>query len=181
MEYTQPPIKIIEHQDGLSSISVDVVESGDGFCSRWWVTRRDWIGVQIIAYFELATYGNSLADAERRVGFMAPEVMAFMLSATGGLGTVLYKAAGGGSSQDYLRAHALAHVTAHAPHMHLESKTTRTAVLYDLLSSFHVTAPAILLADFEGLSSVRTIHDRLAEARKQGILPSPGQGRTYDQ
>jgi hypothetical protein len=57
------------------------------------------------------------------------------------------------------------------------SVTARTAVLYTFALQFNINNPAALIASGEGLSSVRTIHDRLAHARRIGLLESPGKGK----
>ena len=52
----------------------------------------------------------------------------------------------------------------------------RTAIRFQQLSSEGEASAAKLIAEWDGIS-VRTVHDRLFQARKRGLLAYPGTGR----
>lgn len=142
--------------------TISVSKEGDGYTSQWVVTSQDEVGVQLLAVLNLPVYGYTEQGAVNRVGFIASDVVKFLSSVVGGLGNP--------NTAGVEDEHVIAHLTHYAPtYAHL-TKTERTAVLFEFLTQFNVHAPAVLLAKHEGLSSARTIHDRLAQARKQGLI-----------
>lgn len=52
----------------------------------------------------------------------------------------------------------------------------RTAARYKQLTSWGEASAAKLIAEWDGIS-VRTVHDRLFQARKRGLLAYPGSGK----
>lgn len=142
--------------------TVIVLEEGGGFSTQWVVSHRDVVGVQILGVLNLPIYGFTKIDALKRVGFISGDVIKFVTSVAGGLGSPITA----GLDEQHVREH----LKYFAPQFEDLPKTERTAILYELVSQFRVHAPAVILAQFEGLASARTIHDRLSQARKQGLL-----------
>jgi hypothetical protein len=64
----------------------------------------------------------------------------------------------------------------HIDNLSVTTRVERTVILYELALQFNINNPAALIAQIETLPSVRTIHDRLAHARRIGLLDSPGKG-----
>lgn len=153
--------------------TVELKDIGDGWVSEWWVSRnlRNELGVELLGYVRVPVYGNLKEDAKRRLGFIYEDVFNFLGIVAGGFGSV-----GAGSDVASARKHAKAHLQVWNDVIG-GTKTGRTATMYLLAVDFGVNNPAALIAEVEVLPSVRTVHDRLAHARRIGLLDSYGKGR----
>lgn len=153
--------------------TVELKDIGDGWVSEWWVSRnlRNDLGVELLGYVRVPVYGDLKDDAKRRLGFIYEDVVNFLGTVAGGFGSV-----GAGSDVASARKHAKAHLQVWNDVIG-GTKTGRTATMYLLAVDFGVNNPAALIAEVEVLPSVRTVHDRLAHARRIGLLDSYGKGR----
>lgn len=155
--------------------TVELKESGEGWVSEWWVSRNLMgdLGVQLLGCLRLPVFGDTEEDAERRIGFIYEDVMGFARDIAGGYGSV-----GAGNDVKNSRIHCKSHLQVWSDiGMHSYNKTALTASLYSLAIDFGVNNPAALIAEVEAVG-VRAIHERIAYARRIGLLDSYGKGRT---
>lgn len=155
--------------------TVELKENGEGWISEWWISRNliGDLGVQLLGCLKLPVFGETKDDAERRIGFVYDEVMKFARDIAGGYGSV-----GAGSDVKNSRKHCKAHLQVWRDvNTHSHNKTELTAALYSLAIDFGVNNPAALIAEVE-VVGVRAVHERLAYARRIGLLDSYGKGRT---
>lgn len=163
-------IELLEFRDEGSYASVRVQKLDSGFSSEWWISRNYGEEIQVKGCLYIPLYAENVEDAERRCRLIAEDVIEFATWAGGGTAGVA------GQSDEYRRAHAKHHLLEHMDSLGRMSLTERTAVLYQFAVQFNINNPAALIAQVEVLPSVRTIHDRLAHARRTGLLDSPGKG-----
>lgn len=153
--------------------TVEVKESGDGWVSEWWVSRNlgSDLGVQLIGYVRVPVFGETKDDALRRLGFVYETVMAFVRDTAGGFGSV-----GTGNDVAGAKLHCKAHLQVWLDVVPTYNRTETTAMLYSLAVDFGVNNPAALIAEVEVIG-VRAVHERIAYARRIGLLDSYGKGR----
>jgi hypothetical protein len=165
---------LYEYFEGDLYATVDVIDKGDGWVSTWLISRnlRNNLGVELLGRFVFPVWGETKVDAVRRTGFIYESVVNFAAEVSGGEGLV-----GNGGDVVSARRHCKAHLQ-YWQDIVGGTKTSRTADLYLLAIAFGVNNPAALIAEVEVLDSVRTVHDRLAHARRIGLLDSHGRGRT---
>ena len=161
----------MEYTKGRDYASIRLLKTATGWASEWIVSRNYGDYIRVLGLFEIPVFGEEYLDAERRCRLMADEVLDFA-SWAGGVESGLLSA-----GDEYRRAHCRNHLFTHVEGLGRMSVTERTAVLYTFALQFNINNPAALIASVEGLSSVRTIHDRLAHARRIGLLESPGKGK----
>lgn len=165
---------LYEFFEGDLYATVELKDVGDGWVSEWWVSRnlRSDLGVQLLGYFRIPVFGELKEDAKRRLGFIYEDVVNFARDIAGGNGSV-----GAGGDVAVARKHAKAHMQVWSDVFPNVRKTEHTVLLYQLAVDFGVNNPAALIAEVEVLPSVRTVHERLAHARRIGLLDSYGRGR----
>jgi hypothetical protein len=163
-------IELLEYRNERSYASVRIQKLDAGLSSEWWVSSMSGEDLQLGGSISIPLFGETLEDGERRCRLIAEEVMEFMSWAGGG------EAGVGGSADEYRRAHCRNHLAEWSEALYVSSVTAKTADLYLLATQFNINNPAALIAQVEGLSSVRTVHERLAHARRIGLLDSPGKG-----
>jgi hypothetical protein len=159
--------------------TVELVKSGDGYVSTWYVSRTlgNNLGVELIGRLVIPVWGAEHEDAVRRLGFISDSVVEFLSGAASGLGEI-----GNGGDVVSARRHCKAHiqvwidVIGNVGGEGIKSKTAVTADLYLLAVNFGVNNPAALIAEVE-VVGVKAIHDRLNHARRLGLLVSYGKGR----
>lgn len=163
---------LYEFIHGDAYATVELKDSGDGWVSEWWVSRNLYpeLGVKLLGYFRIPVFGELKDDAKRRLGFISDEVLDFALSIAGGTGSV-----GAGGEVVLARKHCKAHLQYWSDVIPSVKKTEHTAVLYSFAVDFGVNNPAALIAEVE-VVGVRTIHERIAHARRIQILDSYGKG-----
>lgn len=154
--------------------TVELKDIGDGWVSEWWVSRNlsEDLGVELLGYVRVPVFGDLKDDAKRRLGFIYEDIMGFVAGIAGGYGSV-----GAGNDVSTARKHAKAHMQVWSDVIPNVKRTEHTVVLYQLAVDFGVNNPAALIAEVEVLPSVRTVHDRLAHARRIGLLDSYGRGK----
>ena len=164
---------LYEFFEGYLYATVEVKESGDGWISEWWVSRKldGDLGVTLLGCFRIPVYGETKEDAVRRIGFIYEDVVNFARDIAGGFGSV-----GAGNDVVGARKHCKAHLQVWSDSIPAIRKTEHTATLYSLALDFGVNNPAALIAEVEVIG-VRAVHERIAYARKLGILDSYGKGR----
>lgn len=163
-------IELLEFRDERSYASVRIQKLDNGLSSEWWVSSNSGEDLQLGGCVSIPLFGETVEDGERRCRLIADEVLEFMSWAGGG------EAGVGGSADEYRRAHCRNHLAEWSERMYSGSRTAKTADLYLLATQFNINNPAALIASVEGLQSVRTVHERLAHARRVGLLDSPGKG-----
>lgn len=154
--------------------TVELKDSGDGWVSEWWVSRnvRGTYELQVLGYLRIPVYGDSKESASRRLQFIYEELMKFMAFSSGGVGDT-----GSGGDVPGARKHCKAHLQTWGDTLANAKRVEHTAALYSFAVEFGVNNPAALIAEVEVLPSVRTVHDRIAHARRIGLLDSYGKGR----
>ncbi|MGL4998178.1 MAG: hypothetical protein ACRC5T_04355 [Cetobacterium sp.] len=166
-------IELLKFEHRKDFATVDIQKLDLGLSSEWWVSHNLGHDIRLSGSLRIPLMGLDVLDGERRAGFIAGEVMEAVsyFGAHGDAGV-------GGPADVRRRAHCRDHLAYQIdgldPRM---TATDRTAALYRFAIQFNVTNPAALIAQIEGLDSVRTVHDRLAYARKIGLLDSPGKGK----
>lgn len=143
----------------------------EGTASDWWVSVSNGQYLRVIAHLNLVLHGASPADAKRRAMLIAPGVVEFVSTTWGGERSP-------GDKLTDLR-HAELHMSLHAEALEDLSEYEKTVSLYELLGGFKISNPAVVIADHLGVKSVRTIHDRIARARKDGLLTAYGRGKAH--
>jgi hypothetical protein len=154
--------------------SVRVIPLDSGLCSEWWVSHNSEGNLRVIGTFLIPILGYTVAEAEQRCGHIAQGVVEFALWSGNGVAGVP------GTSDDGRRGHCLVHLQENCETLErfgVSGAVEKTCALYLLALGFNVNNPAALIAQAEGLSSVKTVHERLAYGRKLGLLTSPGKGR----
>jgi hypothetical protein len=165
--------ELLEYRREDTFATVRVIPLAGGWASEWWLSRRfpKNVEVAVLGMFLIPVFGDDLDSVERRIRLMSDEVIDFSEWAYGGTAGVQV------SSSELTRLHAQKHMAEHRDALAITSATERTAVLYSLAVQFGVNNPAALIARVEVLPSVRTVHDRLAHARRIRLLDSPGKGK----
>lgn len=164
---------LYEFFEGDRYATVQLHNTGDGWLSEWWVSRNisRTYELQVLGYVRLPIFGETKEQAYRRLDFIYEELMNFMAFASGGVGDT-----GAGGDVASARLHCKAHLQAWGDTLSSISKTEHTSALYSLAVEFGVNNPAALIAEVE-VVGVRTVHDRIAHARRIGLLDSYGKGR----
>ena len=142
--------------------------------TEWWVSRNisGTYELQLLGVLRLPVYGKDKDEASRRIRFIYEDVVNSIASWSGGVGFV-----GAGGDVVSARKHCKSHLQVWGDELSAANKTEHTAALYSFAVEFGVNNPAALIAEVEVLPSVRTVHDRIAYARRIGILDSYGKGR----
>ena len=164
---------LYEFLEGDLYATVELTDSGEGWVSEWWVSRKfdSDLGVQLIGYIRLPVFGETREDAVRRIGFIYEDVVNLARDVSGGSGSV-----GAGNDVKRTRAHAKAHLQYWLDMGLGITKTEQTSVMYALAVDFGMNNPAALIAEVE-VVGVRAVHERIAYARRIGLLSSHGRGR----
>lgn len=163
--YYSPKGDIFVYKTGELLLSAQVILVDGSYVSVWWVSR--WYGggsqVQVAASVTLPVYGENLHTAQGILKHMVEDV-ARLATYSGGMG----------SAADWERPES-DHIEAHLEYYMSQSSGLsmlgRTAFLYGILKEFRAYNPGHVLSKIEGVTSVRTIHDRIARARDEGLLP----------
>jgi hypothetical protein len=163
-------VELLEFRKGRVYATVRLQKLDSGWSSEWWITHNFGDNVRVSGCLYIPLFAENADGAERRCRLMADEVLDFASWAGGGVAGV------GGQADDGRRAHAKRHLMEHIDNLSVTTRVERTVILYELALQFNINNPAALIAQIETLPSVRTIHDRLAHARRIGLLDSPGKG-----
>ena len=163
----------IYHKSGSQiHISYGVRVSGSGLVADYWGVDFSALPT-VIGHVSLPIYGGSISDLSRdRAVDRLPVVFDLFSGWTFSEGLILDEA-----PEDHIAAHLHA---MRVEHLWNDNSTMyQTAGLYSMLSDFRVRNPAVVIQKHMGVSSVRTVHDRIARARQAGMIPSFGQGRAH--
>lgn len=165
---------LYEFMEGDLYATVELTNTGDGWVSEWWISRNvlGTYELMVLGYLRLPVFGETVKDASRRIHFIYEDVVKSVASWSGGVGDT-----GAGGDVVSARKHCKAHLQYWGDMLSAANKTEHTAALYSFAVEFGVNNPAALIAEVEVLPSVRTVHDRIAYARRIGILDSYGKGR----
>lgn len=153
--------------------TVELHNTSDGWVSEWWVSRNvsESYELIVLGYLRIPVYGEDKDAAYRRISFIYEDVLDSIASWSGGVGSV-----GSGGDVVSARKHCKSHLQMWGEFLSAANKTEHTAALYSFAVEFGVNNPAALIAEVE-VVGVRSVHDRIAYARKIGILDSYGKGR----
>lgn len=153
----------------VATVSLEV--SSGGAISDWWVSVSNGRYLRVIAHLNLIIHGGTVPEARRRAMLLAPSVIEFVSTTWGGEL----------SPDDKLKdsRHAGLHMALHEDALDGISDFAKTVSLYELLGGFKLQNPAVIIAEHLGLNSVRTVHDRIARARKDGLLETYGRGKAH--
>jgi hypothetical protein len=159
------------HKDVFASVSLTF--NLGGWVSNWTVSRKQGQIIQVIGMVSLPLFGAHPNEVVRRVNFVAQDLLPLLRDTYGGIGAPEYEDA------QWQDIHAEAHVRAHLPEITADglSKTEETAILYSLLQQLGISHAARALSTILQLN-VRTVHERVSEARAKGILPPTSQGKS---
>jgi hypothetical protein len=165
---------LYEFLEGDLYATVELRDTGDGWVSEWWISRNvlGTYELLVVGYLRLPVYGEDLKAATRRIHFIYEEVLNSFATWSGGVADT-----GAGGDVISARKHCRAHLQKWGEDLSEANKTEHTAALYSFAVEFGVNNPAALIAEVEVLPSVRTVHDRIAYARRIGLLDSYGKGR----
>ena len=165
---------LYEFMEGDLYATVELTNTGDGWVSEWWLSRNvsGTYELIVLGYLRLPVFGETVKDASRRIQFIYEDVLKSVASWSGGVGDT-----GAGGDVVSARKHCKSHLQYWGDVLSAANKTEHTSALYSFAVEFGVNNPAALIAEVEVLSSVRTVHDRIAYARRIGILDSYGKGR----
>lgn len=165
---------LYEFMEGHLYATVELTDTGDGWVSEWWVSRNiaGSYELQLLGYLRIPIFGEDKKLASRRIHFIYEDVLNSIASWSGGVGDT-------GAKGDVVgaRKHCKAHLQYWGEELVSANRTEHTAALYSFAVEFGVNNPAALIAEVEVLPSVRTVHDRIAYARRIGLLDSYGKGR----
>ena len=150
-------------------LTYTVEPSGSGFTSEWWVTSRSGMYIRVVAHLSIPIFGSSEQDAWSTASRLASLVADFIPTAWSGEGLP-----SGKPSPEHVRLH----MDYHGDFLG-DDPILQTVGYYELLSGFRVNNPAVIIADKMGVPSIRTVQDRIARARKDGLITSFGQGRSH--
>lgn len=163
---------IYSYEGADAFITGEAVKSGDGYVSEWWVSTSTRGYARVIGQMSIPIYGTNQAQADARLEMLAPEVEKMFSRSWGGDAVTLGR-------RPRNVEHIELHVAHYVPFVVLWSDLDQVAALYELLSGFRVKNPSPIIARGLDVASVRTIHDRIARARKLGIISKFGRGRSY--
>lgn len=164
--------KLLEYHLGDSFATVRVIPLDSGNCTEWWISHNSEGNLHVTGNFMIPVLGSTVVDVERRCSLIAQGVVEFAIWVGNGESGVP------GASDEARRAHCLAHLREHASRFGGSGnrKVDTTVELYRLALGFNINNPASLIAQAEGLGSVKTVHERLNYGRRLGLLDSPGKG-----
>lgn len=163
----------LEYYFGDLYATVELQDTGDGWVSEWWISRNvpESYELMVLGYLRIPVFGEDKDGAYRRISFIYEDVMNSLSSWSGGVGFV-----GAGGDVVSARRHCKAHLQLWGDVLSAANKTEHTAALYSFAVEFGVNNPAALIAEVE-VVGVRAVHDRIAYARRIGLLDSYGKGR----
>lgn len=166
--------KVLKFKYGSYAATVSYTVTGRGASTEWWFSTLAGDRISLIGHGDLSLYGYTDVGVERRIAAIAKDLVDVASSVWGG--TFLYA----GAVRETTEAHARAHMDIWEDDLSWTSEFGRTIAFYELLAQFKLTNPAVIIASQLGVESVRTVHDRIARARKDGLLESYGQGKSHE-
>ena len=159
-------IKTVTWSTADTVMVVDIVKSGKGYCTEWWVSSNFGGNLQVVGYYNTPIYGFELAEVERKVESLANhEVPLFSVRMFGGEGDL-----SDFPTPSRKREIAKLHILGHREAMTDWTLMERTAEMYKLIEQFRVKDSAELIAELEDVK-VRAVHERIQRARREGLLP----------
>lgn len=148
-------------------VTADVRKEGNGYSCEWWVSGNFMGSLQVMAVMNFPIYGLNEDEARQRAGFLLEDVLYIAKTFYGGDGEV------GNIIPDSKKRVALAmmHLAGHWRDMSIGLSTIeRTAEEYKFLKQFGISNVAQIIANLEGVSSVRTIHERIFLAKQKKFI-----------
>jgi hypothetical protein len=159
-------IKTVTWSTDETVMVIDIVKSGNGYCTEWWISSNFGGNLQVVGYYSSPTYGYELPELERRIESLANhEVPLFSVRMFGGEGA-LSDTPNPSRKREIARLHILGHWSV----LQEWSLMERTVEMYKLIEQFKVKDSAELIAELEDVK-VRAVHERIQRARREGLLP----------
>lgn len=146
-------------------ISVDLVKSGAGYASEWWISSNYGGYLQLVGNYNIPIYGYDIPEATRKAELMLHDIMMFAIKTYGGEGDL--SVAPKPSQKERL---AGLHLLGHKPSTNIMTVLERTTEQFKLCEQFKVRDVAQVIAEVEGVN-VRAIHERIQRCRRAGMLP----------
>ena len=148
-------------------VTADVRKEGAGYSCEWWVSGNFGGSLQVMGVMNFPIYGDNEVEARQRAGFLLEDVLYIAKTFYGGDGVV------GNIVPDSKKRVALAmmHLAGHWKDMSAGlSVVERTAEEYLFLKQFGISNVAQIIANIEGISSVRTVHERIFLAKQKKLI-----------
>lgn len=159
------------YSKGTYTATAELIYLQDSYTTVWWVSSLVSGYLRVVGTISLPIHAESPALAVARLDGLATNVITFVENSWGGASIPAVRLTD--------ISHAYAHMEAYEDHLSDFSDFDKTIAYYELLSGFRVSNPAVLIAKHMGVRSVRTVHDRIARARRDGYLETFGQGRAH--
>ena len=159
-------IKTVTWKAADTVMVVDIVKSGKGYVTEWWVSSNFDNNLQVVGHYNIPIYGYDVAEVERRASNLAgQDIPMFAVRTFGGESTI-----SDAPSPSRKLEIARLHLVAHMEDMGGWALMERTAEMFKLIEQFRVKESAELIAEIEGVK-VRAVHERIQRARREGLLP----------
>lgn len=151
-----------------------VYRIGAGFTADIWWTVLEETQPRVVLHMTLPVLGVIEGEAARSAGHVVRSM--------GDIVPTLWSGEGVASEEAPSSHHVEAHLKYHGDHLAELglSELEETAAMYRLLSDFRVKNPARRIATYLGEESVRSVHERVADARREGLIPKYGKGKSYE-
>lgn len=160
------PENIISRSIDEFVVSAAFGEYAGGVSSEWVVSASASLDIQVVLVWYMPVGALSAESATANIKMfesMSDKLVGFVRSTYGGVSSPLVV--------PVHKGHAVQHAILHLPWMLEElSLLERTAAQYVLFKQLGGGSPGVLIAEVEGLDSVRTAHDRVSRAREAGLL-----------
>lgn len=159
-------------QDAMFA-SASLHTSGDGYYIDVWFSVMIGFEPHVILNAKVPVYGRDTNEVGGAVKNAVDQLATLAPSIWGGTASPDAKGAD--------RRHAFVHLRHHGKILDEAeglSGTGDVAAMYILLGEFGVKNPAAMIADFCGMDSVRPIHELIADAREEGLIPRYGKGKS---
>lgn len=148
-------------------VTADVRKEGDGYICEWWLSGNFGGSLQVMGVMRFPIHGENETEARQRAGFLLDDVFYIGQMFYGGEGVV-------GSiipEKEKRVGLAMMHLAGHWKDMSFGlSVIERTAEEYKFLKQFGISNIAQVIANIEGISSIRTIHERIFLAKQKKLI-----------
>jgi hypothetical protein len=152
--------------------TVEIIDSGEGFSCEFWVSGKYGDDLRVLGAYSFPIFGYSEDEARRRAEYLRELVFDFSEHVIGGSGAIHTRI------DAYKRQEiAKKHIEKWWAEADLDEIET-LAAFYNFMCEFRLKNPAVMLADLYGIP-VRTMHDRLSDARSANMIKKVGRGKSW--
>lgn len=166
-------IRTYEFPDQNMFATCKLLKAGEGVVADTWWTVLTGATPRVVAHIVVPVFGDTPDRAINATGTVIHELAETVPSIWNGEGSPAIEA-----PSSY---HVDAHLAWHGDrlgNMDLEP-VEDVAGMYRLLSDFRVKNPAERIRKYLKANSVRVVHEYIADARDQGLIPRYGKGKSY--